>query len=301
MRRLMTCLAAVVVLAAMATPARAAFHLFRIAEFFSSADGSVQFIRLHEAFGSGFQNIVGGQTITCSDGITTHTFTFPSNLGSTATANKDILIATSNFAALPGGVTPDYTIPAGFLFTSGGTLNFGGGVHVVNYGAMSTNGQTSSTAAGGTQVNTPRNFAGASGSVNVPPGSCCVGTVCSIAVQVSCSGQFTLAGVCNPNPCAPAAGICCAGVTCRVSTPVNCSGTNTLFIASPACNGTGNNATPCCRADFNHANGITVQDIFDFLGQWFASSPTTDFVGNGAGAPTVQSIFDFLGAWFAGC
>ena len=59
MRRLMTCLAAVVVLAAMATPARAAFHLFRIAEFFSSADGSVQFIRMHEAFGSGFQNIVG--------------------------------------------------------------------------------------------------------------------------------------------------------------------------------------------------------------------------------------------------
>ncbi len=301
MKRLFTCLVAVVLFAAMVTPAHAAFHLYRIAEFFSSADGSVQFIRLHEGFGANGQNVVGGQTLTCSDGVTTHTFTFPTNLPSSATANTDILIATSNFASLPGGVTPNYFIPAGFLFIGGGTLNFGGGIHVVNYGAMSTNGQTSSTAAGGTQVNTPRNFAGASGSVNVPPGTCCVGTVCSITIQVSCSGQFAAGGVCSPNPCAPASGICCAGVTCRLDTPANCTGANTLFVATTACNSGGNTASPCCRPDFNHINGITVQDIFDYLAAWFAGSLRADFVGNGAGTPNVQSIFNFLGAWFSGC
>jgi probable HAF family extracellular repeat protein len=54
-----------------------------------------------------------------------------------------------------------------------------------------------------------------------------------------------------------------------------------------------------CRADFNGQNGITVQDIFDFLSAWFAGDHGADF--NGQGGITVQDIFDFLGAWFAGC
>jgi hypothetical protein len=28
-----------------------------------------------------------------------------------------------------------------------------------------------------------------------------------------------------------------------------------------------------CPADFNHAGGLTVQDIFDFLAAWFAGCP----------------------------
>ena len=54
-----------------------------------------------------------------------------------------------------------------------------------------------------------------------------------------------------------------------------------------------------CQADFNGANGVTVQDIFDFLAAWFASDPRADF--NGANGVTVQDIFDFLAAWFQGC
>ena len=54
-----------------------------------------------------------------------------------------------------------------------------------------------------------------------------------------------------------------------------------------------------CPADFNGANGVTVQDIFDFLSAWFAGLPTAD--SNGANGVTVQDIFDFLSAWFAGC
>ena len=54
-----------------------------------------------------------------------------------------------------------------------------------------------------------------------------------------------------------------------------------------------------CRADFNAVNGVSVQDIFDFLAAWFASDPRADF--NGASGISVQDIFDFLAAWFAGC
>jgi hypothetical protein len=54
-----------------------------------------------------------------------------------------------------------------------------------------------------------------------------------------------------------------------------------------------------CAADFNQVNGLTVQDIFDFLNAWFAGDPRTNF--NHVGGLEVQDIFDFLNAWFAGC
>jgi hypothetical protein len=57
-------------------------------------------------------------------------------------------------------------------------------------------------------------------------------------------------------------------------------------------------ATPCAP-DFNGIGGVTVQDIFDFLGAWFAGNPRADF--NGANGINVQDIFDFLAAWFTGC
>ncbi len=54
-----------------------------------------------------------------------------------------------------------------------------------------------------------------------------------------------------------------------------------------------------CAADFNGQNGVTVQDIFDFLSAYFAGSTNADF--NHSGGVTVQDIFDFLGAYFVGC
>jgi len=57
--------------------------------------------------------------------------------------------------------------------------------------------------------------------------------------------------------------------------------------------------TTPCPADFNNTGGLTVQDIFDFLGAWFAGQPAADF--NGVNGLSVQDIFDFLAAWFAGC
>jgi formylglycine-generating enzyme required for sulfatase activity len=54
-----------------------------------------------------------------------------------------------------------------------------------------------------------------------------------------------------------------------------------------------------CSADVNGVDGVTVQDIFDFLAAWQLGLTSADF--NGAGGVTVQDIFDFLTAWNAGC
>ena len=54
-----------------------------------------------------------------------------------------------------------------------------------------------------------------------------------------------------------------------------------------------------CAADHNGVAGVTVQDIFDFLTDWFSGNAAADFNLSG-GAPTVQDIFDFLAAWFEG-
>lgn len=56
---------------------------------------------------------------------------------------------------------------------------------------------------------------------------------------------------------------------------------------------------PRCAADFNGVDGVSVQDIFDFLDAFFANSPAADI--NASGAVTVQDIFDFIAAFFAGC
>ncbi len=53
-----------------------------------------------------------------------------------------------------------------------------------------------------------------------------------------------------------------------------------------------------CIADYN-GGGVGIQDIFDFLNGWFASSPNADV--NVSGGTDIQDVFDFLNAWFAGC
>lgn len=60
-------------------------------------------------------------------------------------------------------------------------------------------------------------------------------------------------------------------------------------------------AAPVYTADWNGDGRVSVQDVFDFLADWFARAGEAgggDF--NNSGATTVQDVFDFLGAWFAG-
>lgn len=107
----------------------------------------------------------------------------------------------------------------------------------------------------------------------------------------------------------PATGVCCRGSTCNATVPqASCtapagSQAGAVFVsAATACNSTPAAHTPCCNADYTKSGGIAVSDIFAFLSDWFASRPTTIIGGNGTtGSPNVQNIFDFLGLWFAGC
>jgi uncharacterized repeat protein (TIGR03803 family) len=92
-----------------------------------------------------------------------------------------------------------------------------------------------------------------------------------------------------------AVGACCAGATCTVVNQTSCAGT--FRGAGSACNFPSNPVT-CCKANYDGMNGVTVQDIFDFLNGWFAGDAQADINGGGI---TVQDIFDFLNLWFAGC
>ncbi len=56
---------------------------------------------------------------------------------------------------------------------------------------------------------------------------------------------------------------------------------------------------PCCPADYNGSATLTVQDIFDFIADFFAGRLRADT--NRDGTISVQDIFDFLAAYFAGC
>lgn len=51
-----------------------------------------------------------------------------------------------------------------------------------------------------------------------------------------------------------------------------------------------------CPADFNLSGAVTVQDLFDFLGGFFAGDREADF--NGEGGISVQDLFDYLAAFF---
>jgi hypothetical protein len=155
-----------------ATPASAFFHLWRFTEFFSNHDGSVQFIELASPLAG--ENSAQGATITST--ATGKVFTFPSNLGGN-TANKRLLIATSGFGALPGAVQPDFTLPSINFFNPAMdtlTLSAGFPIDTKSFTALPTDGvtarhynlQNGQTSLG---ANNPTNYAGATGSVNVPP------------------------------------------------------------------------------------------------------------------------------------
>jgi len=133
-------LRAVMVLLAtlLSAPVSASFHTFQLNEFYSNADGSIQYVELKESFGANGQQFLAGRTISSAQGGTTHTFVFPADLPSAITANTSVLIATPGFAAL-GIVTPDYIVPAGFLFIGGGTVDYAG-VDSVAFAALPTGG-----------------------------------------------------------------------------------------------------------------------------------------------------------------
>ncbi len=117
--------------------------------------------------------------------------------------------------------------------------------------------------------------------------------------------------ICIANILVPSTGVCCRGATCNttVTTAAACTGSlvggqtaGAAFVSSSStCNNAAVSNTPCCYADYNKTGGVSVQDIFDFLSDWFAGSAYANTGGTGApGTLSVQNIFDFLSNWFNG-
>ncbi|MCC6320593.1 MAG: hypothetical protein IT438_04055 [Phycisphaerales bacterium] len=151
---------------------------------------------------------------------------------------------------------------------------------------------------------------------SLPTGSCCAPDgACSVTTAPACpaASPWTSGASCTPNPCPQPTGACCCGSSCTLSTAAACAGLNRTF------SGTGTACTPfsitnpCCRGNYNKSapgpgapGGISVQDIFDFLGGYFSGNAcaNTNDSTPGPGAPngvSVQDIFDFLAAYFGGC
>jgi hypothetical protein len=98
-----------------------AFFEWRFSEFYSNADGSVQFIEL-ESQGADEGQASGAQIRSLSTGMT---LTLTQNL-SGSTLNKKLLLATAGFGSLPGSVPPDFPsipLPANFFNPSGDTVS----------------------------------------------------------------------------------------------------------------------------------------------------------------------------------
>jgi hypothetical protein len=152
--------------ALVAQSSHATFHLFQIDEIFSDDTGNVQFVEL-TALAPG-QQFLSGHTIAASQGASTNTYTFLTDLPSD-TNGKKLLIGTQGFAAL-GVVTPDFVVPNGFLFRPNGTVTWGGGFDTVSYSSLPTDGVHSIDRSGNVIVNSPTNFAGQTGSIEpLPP------------------------------------------------------------------------------------------------------------------------------------
>ncbi len=164
-------------LALFAAAATAEFHTFKIEELYSNADGSVQFVVLHESQNMDGESFLTGVPLISTSAGGTNSFVFEKDLGRhdemcggyydmcmpTATANKRVLIGSVGFAAL-GLIKADYVIPNGFLATDGGTVNYGG-VDSITYVALPTDGANALYRDGTTHQNLATNFGGAAASV----------------------------------------------------------------------------------------------------------------------------------------
>jgi len=187
-RKLLTISVCALLWSSLQLPSYAAFHLWHVKEAFSSADGNVQFIEMFDS--NPGENFVGGFSLQSnSDGVIKN-FTFPGSIDfGIDTTNRHLLIATSNFASLPGAVTPDFTFDqggvAGSFFNPNATnitITFTGSGDSMSFAgaALPKDGINSLTDAGavgfppgipniGPGVNSPTNVNNQSGSVNASP------------------------------------------------------------------------------------------------------------------------------------
>jgi hypothetical protein len=147
------------------TPSQGAFHIWNITEVYSSADGSVQFVKLHTT-ASGQQLMQFGGSISSSDGTQTKTVNFTTQLPGDS-ANRSCLIGTANLSSIPGGVTPDYMMPPNFILPpvngQPASVKYNPSGDTISYTDLPTDGDQSLQKPAGTTfvgTNTPVNFNG---------------------------------------------------------------------------------------------------------------------------------------------
>ena len=140
-----------------ANPAGATFHLWKIYEVFSSADGRVQYV-MFESIATG-QQYLQDHSFVAQQGMTTHEYVFPSDLPGDS-GSRRFLIATQGFADL-GVLKPDYVVPNGFLFLPDGAFSLLG-ADSMDYSSLPTDGVKALSRSGQLYINSPTNFAGES-------------------------------------------------------------------------------------------------------------------------------------------
>lgn len=149
----------------------AASHLWRFNEIFSNADGTVQYIEMQECCGGTAEHGLSGKWVVAVNA--SNQFNFPGNISGN-TANQFLLLATQGFADTPGAPTPDYIIPDGFVPLNGDDLeywNYTAADWSYSAGQLPTDGvmalEVTQPSGGNVVVNSPTNFAGQSGSIDV--------------------------------------------------------------------------------------------------------------------------------------
>jgi hypothetical protein len=149
-----------------AAPASAKSHLWKFTEVFSNADGSVQFIEMFVFDPAGTAET---QLKNFPLSSNANVYVFPNNLPNQNTFERWILIATPAFAALPGAPVPDYIIPANFFDPAGDELRYRTMLDILPLppGALPVDGLHSRMRDGTTELNSPTNFAGVEGSIDV--------------------------------------------------------------------------------------------------------------------------------------
>ena len=163
----------------MARPAQGTFHDWEIKEVYTNVDGTIQFIELFTT--STLQQFTTGKEIKSINDDTgdVKVFTF-GGLTPAPTADHHLLLATKGFADLAGVVTPDFILDdgslfdpnEGFLFDPNGTVNFVG-ADIVSYtniptdGVMSLNFSFDIIPVVTSESNTPTNYAGDEGHIEV--------------------------------------------------------------------------------------------------------------------------------------
>ena len=145
------------VLALAVTQGVAAQSTHRITEVFSNQDGSIQFIRLTEMAGLDARNAFAGLAITVTSAAGTRRWVFPSALPSDATSYRHVIVGVAPTVPWPGlgdvptiygfsgcciaRAHPDFVLPANFLPTDGGTIDFAG-IDRITYAALPIDGMS---------------------------------------------------------------------------------------------------------------------------------------------------------------